>query len=1034
MPKTRGGRGSRSVKEPPSTADEGRANKRKGAATTVGVVKKSRPAGGAGTAAHPTVEEIQSDPLTALSNVYWAPGLSDAKPFDPSVVESIYAEEVEPGKISRLTLLEFSCYLEGYLWPNFDPKKSSNAHVLSIIAMISEKFREGVDAWLCFRADQGKFAGFFDRVLQLRAGGGLTSLRLLTMHTVFLIRCFASLEDAMIRSACMRLVSLDCWLALSPGRLALELKHVPKSRRYVDYLKKKRGEGAESSLAATFMPRLLDEFTSHLARVEASDSAPTREDMCYLERFVELLTDLLAQLPTRRFFLVVYKNSLVQVKAELSPLCSRPEAKLFGQLVKTLRFYVDFEINEHTGAQLDEAAVAALHGGKLAQLQRVVFKHFPELRELALSNHATIESRAALQAALHPLSSERLRELCGHLSSYGGVEESDAVLKEALIQYFEARQSHLDLLREVPMYPTESVMWDESVVPSSHYMGDSCLALPKLNMQFLTFSDYLLRNYNLYRLEACYEIREHLVEVIKHVKPRKRRVSYESTATPTIFTGWARMALPIGNFQVTKVMKPDIGDNHPAKVLAEIEYSLRGLRQDVKEEWGQIRKHEVLYLLTIRSPIEEGNKFTLDKNGTNFCEQVGLVYARGVEVDEVLDEQGKVIPEWETRTARGDERKLRLLLDSQQYQLDTARMVRQGAEDVYETFNLLVRRKAKENNFKSVLSCIRDIMGKKVQMPSWLKDVFLGYGDPKAAHWRNLEESVDTLDFKDTFLSVEHLNSSFPKSKVIVDKLATPPFKLTFSENKGQEVIAATSYALPNMGPYARNVPKKNPIPFTPTQTDAIRSGLNHGLTMVVGPPGTGKTDVAVQIVSNLYHSFPQQRTLIITHANSALNDIFEKIMVRDVDERYLLRLGHGAKDLDTDSNFMVRGRVDYMLQRRLTRLQEVSKLGKSLKMDSDVGYTCETAAHFKQYHIDSRWEQYLAQLRNPHEAPSQSISSLFPFTDFFNDAPQPLFPGKREADEEVSISAAVEVLCSVFCILCPVSCVLCRGTTEPQQ
>jgi len=342
-------------------------------------------------------------------------------------------------------------------------------------------------------------------------------------------------------------------------------------------------------------------------------------------------------------------------------------------------------------------------------------------------------------------------------------------------------------------------------------------------------------------------------------------------------------------------------------------------------------------------------------------------------------------------------------LDSQQYQLDTARMVRQGAEDVYETFNLLVRRKAKENNFKSVLSCIRDIMGKKVQMPSWLKDVFLGYGDPKAAHWRNLEESVDTLDFKDTFLSVEHLNSSFPKSKVIVDKLATPPFKLTFSENKGQEVIAATSYALPNMGPYARNVPKKNPIPFTPTQTDAIRSGLNHGLTMVVGPPGTGKTDVAVQIVSNLYHSFPQQRTLIITHANSALNDIFEKIMVRDVDERYLLRLGHGAKDLDTDSNFMVRGRVDYMLQRRLTRLQEVSKLGKSLKMDSDVGYTCETAAHFKQYHIDSRWEQYLAQLRNPHEAPSQSISSLFPFTDFFNDAPQPLFPGKREADEEVA-------------------------------
>ena len=37
---------------------------------------------------------------------------------------------------------------------------------------------------------------------------------------------------------------------------------------------------------------------------------------------------------------------------------------------------------------------------------------------------------------------------------------------------------------------------------------------------------------------------------------------------------------------------------------------------------------------------------------------------------------------------------------------------------------------------------------------------------------------------------------------------------------------------------------------------------------MVVGPPGTGKTDVAVQIISNLYHNYPEQRTLIVTHSN----------------------------------------------------------------------------------------------------------------------------------------------------------------------
>lgn len=62
-------------------------------------------------------------------------------------------------------------------------------------------------------------------------------------------------------------------------------------------------------------------------------------------------------------------------------------------------------------------------------------------------------------------------------------------------------------------------------------------------------------------------------------------------------------------------------------------------------------------------------------------------------------------------------------------------------------------------------------------------------------------------------------------------------------------------------------------------QVEAIISGIQPGLTMVVGPPGTGKTDTAVQILNVLYHNCPSQRTLIITHSNQALNDLFEKIM-----------------------------------------------------------------------------------------------------------------------------------------------------------
>ena len=56
-------------------------------------------------------------------------------------------------------------------------------------------------------------------------------------------------------------------------------------------------------------------------------------------------------------------------------------------------------------------------------------------------------------------------------------------------------------------------------------------------------------------------------------------------------------------------------------------------------------------------------------------------------------------------------------------------------QDVYETFNIILRRKPKENNFKAVLETIRDLMNNECVVPDWLHDIILGYGDPGAAHY-----------------------------------------------------------------------------------------------------------------------------------------------------------------------------------------------------------------------------------------------------------------------------------------------------------
>jgi len=77
----------------------------------------------------------------------------------------------------------------------------------------------------------------------------------------------------------------------------------------------------------------------------------------------------------------------------------------------------------------------------------------------------------------------------------------------------------------------------------------------------------------------------------------------------------------------------------------------------------------------------------------------------------------------------------------------------------------------------------------------------------------------------------------------------------------------------------AQDTPPANTVRFTPAQVEAIRSGLNPGLTLVVGPPGTGKTDVAVQTIATLYRNHPTQKILLVAHSNAALNDLFEKLL-----------------------------------------------------------------------------------------------------------------------------------------------------------
>ena len=509
----------------------------------------------------------------------------------------------------------------------------------------------------------------------------------------------------------------------------------------------------------------------------------------------------------------------------------------------------------------------------------------------------------------------------------------------------------------------QEFIWDEGLVPGEYYQGENPLALPKLNLQFLTLHDYLLRNFKLFQLESTYEIRQDIEDVVSRLRP------WRAEDDSVIFNGWARMALPLQGFTIVEVAKPNIGERQPSRVRADVSVHL-SVRDQIKDEWEGLRKHDVCFLLTLRPSQAATDINYFDIPANEYLETTGLMYVRGCEVEGMLDENGRVIEEFgsepKPKFSSGD-RTFRVRLDCNQYREDMD-LTSQGAEDVYASFNVLMRRKPKENNFKAVLETIRELMNTTCVVPDWLHDIVLGYGDPGSAHYSNMPNNIPTLNFNDTFLDFQHLRESFPNYEVRIEddipaEKIVPPFKVTFHdvlEKKKLEsgkrdepgsdsvsvprVLSVTPFTRENRGPYPKNIPKKNCVRFTPTQVEAIRAGTNPGLTMVVGPPGTGKTDVAVQIISNLYHNFPEQRTLIVTHSNQALNQLFEKIMALDVDERHLLRLGHGEEALETEKDFSRYGRVNYVLAKRLELLEEVTRLQKSLGVPGDVAYTCETA------------------------------------------------------------------------------------------
>ncbi|KAI3842568.1 hypothetical protein MKX03_025681 [Papaver bracteatum] len=437
-----------------------------------------------------------------------------------------------------------------------------------------------------------------------------------------------------------------------------------------------------------------------------------------------------------KFLRPVVADVAVVPKCHLSALYNHPKRRLFALLVDLLQLYEGFEINYHTGTQLSDDNVVLVHHFLIEAFQFLASKKIRKLKELALANVGLI--RSDLTKKLSVLSPEELQDLV--CNKY-------------------------ELLR-------------------------GCLAFPKLNLQFPSLHDYLLRIFNLFRLESTLEFREDIQEAVQHL------LAYLNVEGKKLL---------FEEFRIKVVKQPNVGEVKPASVTEDVMFT-----------------QDVLFLLSI-------------------CPS-----------SEALSSE--------------EAAKLTYFMD-----------VNDIAEEV-------------------ILEPIRDLVNESCIVPNWLHSMFLGYENSSAAQWTNMPDFLGTVDFKDMFLDADHLRMSFPHyqfPKALQGSMHALLGNTKLATDAHNDLIVE-AYVPHDPGLYLQNQPRKNSFRFTPIQVGANISGIHPGLTMVVGPPGTGKTDTAGQILNVLYHKE------------------------------------------STDLDFSWQSRVNAMLVRRLELLAEVERLARSLQLPED--------------------------------------------------------------------------------------------------
>jgi len=727
----------------------------------------------------------------------------------------------------------------------------------------------------------------------------------------------------------------------------------------------KTAKNIYNSPDSTFILNLLQTFWQSLSQL--NNNPEKSEKLIYFcQKFLQLLVALILHSKTSLFIKSIITDHNVLILLKNSKIMNLKEGAILDKQRDLLDFYMNCS-NKNQEEKISQ------DNEKLGLLFKIMYKYFGDrLNKTSTQFVGKLNSKENLEELLSQLDEDETNKLCIYLGIprpsseltkmlFGEDINYSDILKEIIKNYYDDTIHNFKEIMDVPMFPTEEILWDFEELPYKTY-PNSTLALPYLSYSNNSFEDLISRIYWIYRLDSAYFIRQDIENIISEIEP------YFENSLELKYKNTSNYATRISRFIIKYVKPPLVGQKQPSEIRAEISLNFAGLSEDQISEWNNLQPGEPLFLIS----------FNLDNKselvGPNFQAKYRIKAVRGCELSQMY-------------TDSENKRILNVFLDPFQYKQDSE-------NENQLIFNLVIRGTKKNNGkFLSILKMLRELMKNREKLlPEFIKNSFVKntnfneISEPKMPNNEILIKILPFLVTDSSEFSSKILNNSLISHKIRTELSKLAP-DLKFSTNLQFGIKPTDEQIAAIIG---------------------ILSKQNENISVITGGPNSGKTNTGLILANSLILSDPQERILFFAENNESLKEAFKKLEKQGiVNERYIAVINKYGKCIVNGKDLSKKGRVDYLLTQRLINLHYMKELANTISISKFENFTCESALSFFNTTILKKWEEFLTNLqieKGTEGAKNDAISRFFPFKQYFEQqAGKPIFSNEYDSDLKIA-------------------------------